>query len=344
MNTQWALETSGDPLGAVQSFIGSVWSRWGLEGMVVHTNGDAAALTQPRLVEDPAELGEVNPFKPLMTQNAACVIPGLIRARPKRRLGALLRPCELRALVEMEKGDSFTSENLLTISVDCLGTVPADEYAWRAERKQACGGLAQEALQFARQGGILAYRYRSSCQTCTSPQAQGADLNIYVFGLPVRQHILVETGDPGVAERLGLAAITSGPAEVDLVEAHARVVNRLEETHQRTMERLRQTLAEFLPADVDALVEQLDSCWPCQTCMDVCPICSVRYPQRDEHDHYAREDVLRWMISCAGCGMCEQTCIRHLPLSTIFGHIREQLAAQFGYRPGRSLDEPLPLI
>jgi Fe-S oxidoreductase len=53
---------------------------------------------------------------------------------------------------------------------------------------------------------------------------------------------------------------------------------------------------------------------------------------------------MRWMLSCAGCGMCEQACTQHLPLSTIFGHIREQLAAEFGYRPGRSPDEPLPLI
>jgi Na+-translocating ferredoxin:NAD+ oxidoreductase RnfC subunit len=31
------------------------------------------------------------------------------------------------------------------------------------------------------------------------------------------------------------------------------------------------------------------------------------------------------MISCAGCGMCEQACPNHLPLVTIFNQIREQL-------------------
>jgi hypothetical protein len=42
--------------------------------------------------------------------------------------------------------------------------------------------------------------------------------------------------------------------------------------------------------------------------------------------------------------MCEQACPTHLPLSTIFRHIREKLNAELGYVPGLSLDEPLPAI
>lgn len=345
MNTQWALETGGDPLGSVQSLINSIWRQSRLDGMLVPTNGSPDAITEPHLIDDPHDLYKVNPFKPLMTMNAARLIPELILENPERHYAALLRPCEMRALIEMVKQDSFDIENLLTISVDCLGTLPADEYAWRAERKKASAeGLAGEALQFARQGGILAYRYRSACQTCTSPQAQGADLNIYVFGLPVRQHMLVEARNPETAERLGLKKITSGIADPKLVEARARVVNRLEGNHQRTMERLRQSLAEYLPVDVDALIQQLEACGSCQACMQVCPICCVKRPLRDGQGSYSREEIMQWLISCAGCGMCEQTCTQHLPLSTIFGHIREQLTAEFSYRPGRSLDEPLPLL
>ncbi len=40
----------------------------------------------------------------------------------------------MRALTEMTKHASFNLDNLLTISVDCLGTLPADEYQWRLER------------------------------------------------------------------------------------------------------------------------------------------------------------------------------------------------------------------
>ena len=46
------------------------------------------------------------------------------------------RPCEMRALTEMTKHASFKIDNLLTISVDCLGTLPADEYQWRLGGRQ----------------------------------------------------------------------------------------------------------------------------------------------------------------------------------------------------------------
>jgi len=180
MSTYWSLETHGNPLGAVQSFINDVWKGSPLDGLLVHLNGGPTSTTRPRLVEDPKELRKVNPFKPLMTQNAARMIPELVKGQKDKRFGALLRPCEMRALTEMRKRGTFDTYNLLTICVDCLGTFPADEYEWRAERKKTSGSLAQETLQFARQGGILAYRYRSACQTCTSPQAQSADINICV--------------------------------------------------------------------------------------------------------------------------------------------------------------------
>jgi formate dehydrogenase subunit beta len=344
MKTHWAIETHGDPLGALQSFISTAWRQAGLDGMLVTINGSPDSMTQPRLVADPAELNKVNPFKPLMTMNTARLIPALVNEHPESRYGALLRPCEVRALTEMVKLDGFAVDKLLTICVDCLGTLPADEYEWRAERKKTSGGLAHEALQFARQGGILAYRYRCACQTCVSPQAQGADLNIYVLGLPVRQHMLVAARDEATAGRLDLPTITSGPADAGSLEQHSRVVARLNENHQQTMQRLSQSLAEYLPADVDALVEQLQTCGSCQECIDACPICSLAPPARDRHNRYTREGVMRWLVSCAGCGMCEQACTRHLPLSAIFGHIREQLATEFGYRPGRSQTEPLPPI
>ncbi len=343
MNTSWAIETHGDPLGTVQNLVREIWKQSDLAGMVVSINGDPDSLTKPRLITNSGELNKVNPFKPVMTMNAARLIPTVIVENPSLQYGALLRPCEMRALVEMGKTGVFSMDHLLTICVDCLGTLPADEFVWRAERKKATGGLTQEALQFARQGGILAYRYRSACQTCKSPAAEGADVNIKVLGLPVRQHILIEARETQIAEHLQIEGAAGGKPNPKLAKQHKRVVAKLKERHTLTMERLSQNLIELLPANVDALIEQLEDCGSCQTCMNVCPICATSQPQRDAEDHYPREEVIRWLVSCAGCGMCEQSCPKHLPLNTIFGHIREQLAAEFGYISGQSADDRLPL-
>ena len=350
MNAYWSIETHGDPLGAVREFVKTVWLEAGLDGMLVTPNGSHAASAKPRLADDPQQLAEVNPFKPLMTVNAARLVPDLLRQHPQARLGALLRPCEMRALVEMTKHDSFTLDNLLTIGIDCLGTLPADEYQWRAERAeklhsdQPASSLAQEALQFARQGGMAAYRYRSACQFCGAPDARNADLNIHVLGLPVRQYILVQARDQAASERYKLSSITGGKADPELVAQHERLLAKMSQRHQHILETITEGLGSLLMADVEAVITQLRHCGDCQICMNVCPICSVDRPERGADGKFARQDVARWLVSCAGCGMCEQSCPSRLPLTAIFTHLSQQLAEQAAYVPGRSANEPLPVV
>ena len=354
MSTPWVVQTQGDPLGTVQRLVESVWSYAGLEGMLLPGNGNDEVMTGPHFLIDPLELSQVNPFRPLMTLNTARLVPELVGEHPGARLGVLLRPCEYRALIEMAKQGSFKIDDLLTINVDCLGTFPIEEYQWRTQRRESKKRMTAtekpvlETLQFARQGGIVAYRYRPACQVCESPGAQNADLNINVIGLPVRQTILVQTRDEATARRIGLpnfaglSPIGKSAAGDNLLHQHEQTLAKAIERHRRTMERITQGLGEILPRGVDGLIKQLESCGACQACMNVCPICSIHSPQRDRDGHYHRESVIRWLVSCAGCGMCEQACPNHLPLGAVFGYIRNSLDEELGYTPGRSLEELLP--
>lgn len=356
MSEVWSLETRGDPLGKLQGFIGKVWLEAGLDGMLVTVNEGDEVLTVPRYIADIASINQINPFKPLMEINAARLIPQLLVDHPDTKIAAFLRPCEMRAFIEITKHVSLRVDNLLTISVDCLGTLPADEYQWRLERigknippederpAELNDELTAEALRFARQGGIVPYRYRSACQVCASPAAENADINIHILGLPVRQQMLVVINDSIFENRFHFTKLLDGIADQNLIIQHERVVSKMIERHQNTMERIKEGLGGILPADVDAIINQLESCSDCQDCMEVCPICSVDRPARSSDGHYDRSDVMRWLISCAGCGMCEQSCPKHLPISTIFAHIRQQLDQQWEYVPGRSLDESLPII
>jgi formate dehydrogenase subunit beta len=356
MDNQWSLNTHGDPLRKVHDFISQVWLEYGLDGMLVTMNGGNEAHATPRYITNITFIENINPFKPLMEINASRLIPDLLDNYPNARIGALLRPCEMRALTEMTKHASFNLAHLLTISVDCLGTFPADEYQWRLERleknlptdemssPEITDELAHEALKFARQGGIIPYRYRSACQVCTSPAARQAHINIHILGLPVRQQMLVSVGDPKIAEAIHLEKLTDGIADKDLITQHERILSKMCERHQRTMDRVNEGLGSLLPVDVAAVIRQLESCGECQRCMDVCPICSVDRPNRTADGHYDRSGVMRWLVSCAGCGMCEQSCPNHLPISAIFANIRQQLAQQWEYTPGRSLNDPLPLM
>lgn len=343
MNIHRIIHTNGDPLGTVRRFLGAVWEQAGLDALLIAANSDQPTPGKVTLIEDAGLIDSVNPFSPLMTENLARDIPRVIREQPGKRLGVLLRPCELRALVEVVKHTPVNLENLLTICIDCLGTLPPEDFEWRAEQAESIEELTDEALQFARQGGILDYRHRTACQMCAAPGAQLADLNISLLGLPVRQHILVQARDANIAGHLHLDQITSGEAGNEVVEMHESALAQLAERRQRTLERLVKNLADDQPHDLEALILQLEQCGECQDCMVACPICSADFPQRGTDGHYPTRAVMHWLVSCAGCGMCEQACSAQQPLATIFSLIREKLDEELRYTPGASWDTPLPI-
>jgi formate dehydrogenase subunit beta len=316
MNTNWMIHTHGDPLGALQNFVKTLWEQTDMDAMVIAPSNGKFVL------ESADELEHVNPFQPLMKLNAARLVVDTARKRPGKRLGTILRPCEMRALNEMAARGAVKRSDVLAVCTDCLGTFPAEEYEWRAER--SAKGLMKETLQFAPQGGISAYRYRPACQMCAEPGATAGDVNIGVFGLPVRQSMLVNTHNGSVV----LKSIADGWATDDLVSKREHTLAKISERHGRTRERVLKSLEEELPADLQHLLEQFESCGSCQACMNVCPICSVDEPRKTKDGKLVREDMVNWLLSCAGCGMCEQACPQHQPLSAVFSHIREQIEAE----------------
>jgi formate dehydrogenase subunit beta len=344
METYWLLDTHGDPLGGVRRLLLGLWERMDFDALLVPVNGSEDILPGPSLLEDKAQLRQVTPFKPLMVSNAAGKVPDLVSGRPHDRFGLVLRPCEVRTLIEMVKHDSLHLDNVTTIGVDCLGTFPMDEFQWRAQRKGSTEKLARDSLKFARQGGIVAYRYRSACQHCDRPHAAQADVNIGVLGMPVRQHILVSTPETETAARLGLPHITDRPAEESTLAQREKTLAKLTQRHRRTRERLIESLGDLIPDEFNALIQHFEGCGDCQACIQACPICAIKRPRRGEDGKYQETHLIRWLISCSGCGICEQACPNHKPLSAMFSHLRDQLASSYQYVPGRSMREPLPSL
>ncbi|MFC2028336.1 hypothetical protein ACFLTX_00225 [Chloroflexota bacterium] len=314
---QWILDTRGDPLGTVNTFLQAVWNSIGLQGMILASR----SRNELQIINDYSDLDEINPFQPLMLMNIAGLVPKVLAENPEGIYGILLRPCELRALHEVNKRMEMDSKRLVTICVDCLGTFPDDEFEWRSTRKGSAGGLTREALQFAPQGGIAAYRYRAACQMCTAPGARNGDINLGVLGIPVRQVIIID----GEQELFKWNELTDRPAEKSLTEKREVLLAKMIERHSQTKDRVLTGLVEVLPDNIDNLLDQFDNCGNCQECIDSCPICQTSAPRRMDSGRFHKQDVMDWLVDCAGCGMCEQSCPRHMPLSIIFTHIKKSL-------------------
>ena len=91
------LKTKGDPLGTVHRFVRDVWQAASLDALIVPPN----AKGQKHILTDPAGLGDVNPFQPLMLMNIARVIPDVLKEHKDGRVGVLLRPCEMLSLIHI---------------------------------------------------------------------------------------------------------------------------------------------------------------------------------------------------------------------------------------------------
>ena len=319
------IRTQGDPLAAIRHLIQNIWQQARLAGMLAPVYDDGGTRVTPKMLTTPGQVPEIDPCVPLMPVNAGKLVAAQARQHPGVRFGAVLRSCEARALGEIAHREKLDLSPWLIIGVDCLASFPAEDFDWRLQKAGTIEDLTRENLTHARQGGIALHRFRNACQMCTTPQAGPADISICLLGLPVKENILVKVKNSAIAAEIGLSQITDSLADPALIAQYEQMLEILHERRSRTLERMIADLSVDLPEDVDSLITHLQNCAPCRDCLDVCPIYASEVAQVGDGQAITREAAVRWLVSCVSCGMCEQTCPNHLPLTAVVRRIKEQL-------------------
>src|SRR5512142_2335768 len=120
----------GNAIKTLQDFLAQWWGQLELDAMLAPVETSDDGVTSPQVISQPADLTKVNPFAPVMLSNKAAVVQEFIDDNPTSRLAVILRPCELRAMVELRKrhrvryqsvSSGNDQESLVVISVDCPG-------------------------------------------------------------------------------------------------------------------------------------------------------------------------------------------------------------------------------
>jgi formate dehydrogenase subunit beta len=322
MITHWMLETQGQTLETVRRFLAELYHRADLDAMLVPLRVGDPATIETHMIDDPDRLAQADPFAPVMCPDAAKTIAEFTQHHPARQLGAVLRSCELRAFEAMVKRDPVNRSALLLIGVDCLGTFPSDDFAWRGDVAK----FTEETLRFARQGGINNYRYRTACQMCVRSVPDTADLAIHLLGLPARKMLLIAAYNTEVTDPLHLDEIAGKPASAELIDQHERMREQVIERHARAQTRIHQALHGDLAASVEELIAHLESCEDCRACLEVCPIYHSQAGPYQADQPLTQEQVVRWLTHCVECGLCEGVCQEHYPMMTLSARIRDELA------------------
>jgi formate dehydrogenase subunit beta len=358
----------GNTTEAIQRFLKSLLKSGLVDALMVPMRTPAGTVT-PALVSDPELLGAADPLAPVLPVNGATLAGKLSVREPRGKVGVLLRACELRALVELTKMQQASLDSLLLISVDCPGTYNVPEFQ-RRSADNTSAKMWQELFNAATEDPeqpIAALR--QACQVCEQPVYDGAQVTIKLFGTDYQQHLTVELGDD-LAAALG-DELTIQPAGEDTRQT---TINKLVAARSESCEAEFAKIHRRLSTGEDGshgetLTGVFAACIRCHNCMTVCPICycktcvfksEVFDPEPMQFVNWARQkgayrlpsdSMLFHMtrlnhmgLSCVGCGMCTEACPAELPVGMVFRAIGQRLQQAFEYLPGRSIDEPLPLI
>ena len=129
------------------------------------------------LITDPKKLQGTDPLAPVQIVNAAHIIVELTKDPLDKKIAAVLRPCEIRATIELIKLKQAKSENLYLIGYDCPGVYNLKTYLDLIEKENDKEGFTQKYLeQFlsADKGSSDRGDIRETCCLCTNFTSKSA--------------------------------------------------------------------------------------------------------------------------------------------------------------------------
>jgi len=321
----------------------------------INTKGDIAY----SLITSSEELTDATPFFPLMPVNAGKLLSRFtLKGSATQPVVAVVKPCELRAFIELVKREQGSLENILFISSTCGGVYPSS---------MIVNGISEKELtaywDAVKKAEIL-QNLRPACKGCTEFVPYTADITVDLVGhtnLDKHCSMFLNTtkGEEFAKDMKG---------EILTKEIDKGKIDKFRNKREAEKKKLFNEINSKMNG-IDGLVEIFGRCIGCHGCSKVCPICYCKLCEFESPDseydpsnyeselkrrggvrvppgtlYYQLGRLTHIGISCVGCGCCDDVCPVDIPLSLIFKKIGESVQNMFDYVPGKDVDEKIPLI
>jgi formate dehydrogenase subunit beta len=312
------------------------------------------------LVTSAAHTAQVDPFAPIAAVSGAKIASSLTARPSGRKLAMVLRPCEIRAVVELAKLKQVNLDDVLMIGADCLGRYENTDFAKFKEQ----GGTSESFLENAQAGKTATADFDiiGACKICEFPTADNVDMRLCSLGAgngAVFIEAVTEKGEQAL-EKSGLKA---GEAPAGRDEAVKKLVAGRTEARDKKFAEYRDAVNSF-----EALADKLAPCVNCYNCRVACPVCyckecvfvtdtfrhtgeqfmmwadqngMLKLPNDTLFYHMTR--MMHMSLFCVGCGQCTSACPNDIDLMPLFRACADKTQARFNYQAGRSVDEQQPL-
>jgi len=352
---------NGDVVDSCNTLLKELLVSKKINALLVSQETPSKKMSFPVLISDPDQLN-TDIFAPVLPVSTATIVSSMTKFQAANKpIGVVMRPCQIRAFIELVKLNQANLENIVIIGVDCLGTFPVNTYANFTEKKTPTKFIIDA---FTKKTDDAEKYLRSACRVCKDPTPTNADVIIGVYGMDAEKEILIEacteTGKK-LIEDLKLDEISK--------EAHGRD-KAVKTVHEKRAKHHSAFITEKSSIKgIDALAGFFDKCVNCHNCMKACPICYCReclfessvfdaeaykflrkaeskglfkMPSDSLLFHLGRMNHM--ILSCVECGLCEQACPNEIPLMDLFILVADQAQKEFDYHPGKDLKEKIPMI
>ena len=346
----------------VNSFLQDLLDKNVVEAVLVPVKHPAKNDIVQTLITNPEYLEQADVFAPVLPVVSARIVSAMTRITPvNRKTAVVMRPCEMRALIELVKLRQAQLDDLLLIGIDCPGAYSIEDFEQFAAGNTSDDFVKASSSRSAEEEA----RLRAGCRICACPVPMTADLVIGCTGIDAGKELLLQA-DTGrgeqVLEELGLAVEDDSSLAQKRQAAVDKTIADMEEKRKEFFEQTHEEVG-----GVDNIAALFAPCINCHNCQEVCPVCycrecffdsptfeleaekymglaqkkgSIRMPTDTLLFHLTRMNHMG--ASCIGCGACEEACPSDIPLLKIFQLIGDKVQRLFEYTPGRSLEDELP--
>lgn len=355
---------AGDIRGSLQQILADMLKRDMVAAVMVPQHLPMKNKVMPTLVTDPAKLDGVDPLAPSFPVNAAKIVARLTRKPMGAKIAAVMRPCEIRAFIELVKLNQGSAAGLILISIDCLGAYSNRDYTLFAERngEDASTRFCRHMLS-GKSEPLDGIDLADACKACEYPTAANADIQIGIYGVEIDKYLMV-SAQTGVGEDFlaGLKLV-----DVDEPDTRREALETVIQKH--TAFRDDMFVATRAQTDsLEKLTTYLADCVNCYNCRVACPVCYckecvfVTDVFNHEPSQYlkwaSRKGVIKLPVdttfyhltrlahmstACVGCGQCSNACPNDIPVMALFRTISQETQRAFDYEAGRRIDEKPPL-